>query len=103
MTEARTQTRREGKKGEKNGLLKMGSPMSKWGLTPHIPSDREESGHGKDGPNAYQLQPYPYGLSGRNAPFFRSYLSHSSGFFWTVSLRENLLETFGRFIIDTPR
>src|SRR5215510_3686434 len=68
MIDARTQTRREGKKGLKNGLLKMGSPMSQWGLTPHIPSDLEESGHRKDGPNAYRLQPSPYGLSGRNAP-----------------------------------
>ena len=68
MIDARTQTRREGKKSGKNGLLKMGSSMSKWGLTPHIPSDIAESGHGKDGPNAYRLQPYPYGLSGRNAP-----------------------------------
>jgi hypothetical protein len=49
MTEARTQTRREGKKGAKNWLLNMGSSMSQWGLTPHIPSDLEESGHGKDG------------------------------------------------------
>src|SRR6266481_3613040 len=75
MIDARTHTRREGNKGEKNGLLKMGSSMSKWGLTPQIPSDIEESGHGKDGPNAYRLQPYPYGLSGRNTPFFETIAS----------------------------
>src|SRR5215510_353724 len=34
----------------------MDSPMSKWGLTPQIPSDIEESRHSKDGPNAYRLQ-----------------------------------------------
>src|SRR2546426_11649707 len=80
MIDARTHTRREGNKGEKNGLLKMGSSMSKWGLTPQIPSDLAESGHGKDGPNAYRLQPYPYGLSGRNARFCRSDMCISWGF-----------------------
>src|SRR4029453_60087 len=96
MIEARTQTRREGNKGGKNGLLKMGSPMSKWGLTPQIPSNIEESGHGKDGPNAYRLQPYPYGLSGRNAPFFPSYFSRFLGFFWIASVRT--IYTFGHIL-----
>src|SRR5215470_708263 len=64
----------------------MGSPMSTWGLTPHIPSDREESGHGKDGPNAYRLQPSPYGLSGRNAPFAEEISPFLSIFFWLIYL-----------------
>src|SRR6266705_2184975 len=94
MIDARTHTRREGNKGEKNGLLKMGSSMSKWGLTPPIPSDIEESGHGKDGPNAYRLQPYPYGLSGRNARFSRRDIPISWGFFWVLSLRKNRSPSF---------
>src|SRR5882672_10515870 len=68
--------------------------MSKWGLTPQIPSDIEESGHGKDGPNAYRLQPYPYGLSGRNARFSRRDIPISWGFFWVLSLRKNRSPSF---------
>jgi hypothetical protein len=34
--------------------------------------------------------------------FFRSYLSRSSGFLWTIPIRENLSETFGRLVIETP-
>jgi hypothetical protein len=93
MTAARTQTRREGKKGSKNGLLKMGSPMSKWGLTPHIPSDIEESGHGKDGPNAYRLQPYPYGLFREKRPFCHRYL-HFLRFFLADMPPVEFLTTF---------
>src|SRR5215471_18590510 len=78
-----------GQKGSKNGLLKMGSPMSKWGLTPHIPSDIEESGHGKDEPNAYRLQPYPYGLSREKRPFCRRDISISYDCFWLTCLQLN--------------
>jgi hypothetical protein len=68
--------------------------MSKRGLTPHIPLDIEEAGLGKDGPNAYRLQPYPYGLSGRNAPFCQSDIFISLGFIWLLSLRENPSQPF---------